>query len=208
MLSVLLIDDHVALREGLEVLLERRGVRVIASVGSAADALSWIRDCEPTVAVIDVQLPDESGLQLVGQIRQLRPRTKVLIYTGSVDSLTLSDALETGADGIVLKPAGLDELVDAFRSVARGERHIDPAVGRILGASVSAKHLLTKREREVFALLARGESGEEIAEGLFLSPETVRTHIRNAMGKLQAKTRTEAVVRAIVTGEVESGHLD
>ena len=119
------------------------------------------------------------------------------------DAQTLRDALDTGAEAVVLKPGGLGALVDALRAVARGERHVDPAIAEILQTTGDAPRLLTKREREVFALLAQGQSGEEIASELSLWAETVRTHVRNAMAKLQARTRTEAVVRALATGEIE-----
>jgi len=203
MLSVVLVDDHVALRQGLEVLLERRGMRVLASVGNVADALASLRGCEPDVAIVDLQLPDRSGLRLVRQLRAEPFSVKVLIYTGSQDALTLADAMETGAEGIVLKPGGLDALVEALRAVGRGDRHLDPGIAEIVEVAGSEEHLLTKRERQVFELLAEGLSGEEIAVRLSLSAETVRTHVRNAMGRLQARTRTEAVVRALGAGEIE-----
>jgi len=204
MLTVLLVDDHVALREGLEVLLERRGMQVAAAVDSALDAIEAVGEHEPDIAVVDLQLPDQSGIRLVQRIRIEHPGVKVLIYTGSEDRETLADALGTGAEGIVLKPAGLGPLVDALRAVARGDRHVDPAVAAILDVAEGEERLLTKREREVFALLAQGLSGEEIATQLVLSAETVRTHIRNGMGRLQARTRTEAVVQALERGEIES----
>lgn len=202
MLEVLLVDDHAALRDGLEVLLERRGFRVLAAVGSASEAIEAMGEAEPDVAVVDLQLPDRSGIELVQRIRMENPSVKVLIYTGSEDEKTLADALETGAEGIVLKPAGLGALVDVLREIGRGERHVDPAIAEIFATAEREQRLLTKREREVLALLADGLSGEEIADRLVLSAETVRTHVRNAMGKLQARTRTEAVVRALSTGEI------
>jgi DNA-binding NarL/FixJ family response regulator len=202
MLSVVLVDDHAALREGLEVLLEPRGVQVLAAVGGAADAIAALSDCDPDVAVIDLQLPDGSGLRLVRRVREEKPKVKTLIYTGSQDSQTLADALETGAEGIVLKPGNVKTLVDALRAVTRGNRHVDPAIAEILKAAGEDERLLTGREREVFALLADGLSGEEIAMRLALSAETVRTHIRNGMGRLNARTRTEAVVKAFRDGEL------
>jgi DNA-binding NarL/FixJ family response regulator len=205
MLSVLLVDDHVALREGLEVLLERRGVEVVGSVGSAKEAIAALKGGTPDVAIIDLDLPGEGGLSLIRQIRTATVRSKIMIYTGSQDPSTLSDALEAGAEGIVLKPAGMSALVDALRAIARGERHVDPAIAEILDLATKDQRALTKREREIFGFLAEGLSGEEIADTLFLSPETVRTHIRNAMGKLQARTRTEAVVRALEDGEIGPG---
>jgi DNA-binding NarL/FixJ family response regulator len=206
MLSVLLVDDHVALREGLGLLLERRGIEVVASVGSVAEAIVALRAREPDVAIVDLDLPGESGLSLIRRIRAAAMPVKVLIYTGSQDGLTLGDALEVGAEGIVLKPGGTSALIEALRTIAAGGRHVDPAIAAILDLAGDDHHALSKREREIFGLLAEGLSGEEIACKLFLAPETVRTHIRNAMGKLQARTRTEAVVRALEDGEIGPSH--
>jgi DNA-binding NarL/FixJ family response regulator len=203
MLSVVLVDDHLALRDGLRVLLERRGVEVRDAVGTATEALASLRRHRPDIAVIDLQLADQSGLSLAREIRADPIEVKILIYTGSQDPQTLTDALQVGADGIVLKPGGLGSLLEALRAVDRGERHVDPALAEILRAAEGSEHLLTPRERQVFALLAEGLSGEEAAERLVLSAETVRTHVRNGMGKLQARTRTEAVVRALEAGEIE-----
>jgi DNA-binding NarL/FixJ family response regulator len=208
MLSVLLVDDHAALRQGLEVLLERKGIDVLASTGSVADALVALRGCEPDVVVVDLELPDQSGAGLVRQLRQERFDGKALIYTGSQDAQTLGDALETGAEGVVLKPGGLGSLVEALRAVGRGERWLDPEIAKITKLAESSDQLLTKRERQMLALLADGLSGEEIAERLTLSAETVRTHVRNAMGKLAARTRTEAVVKALETGEIRPEGAD
>src|SRR4029077_11673585 len=158
MLSVLLVDDHVALREGLKVLLERRGVSVLAAAGSASDAILAFEDCAPDVAVIDLQLPDQSGLWLIRWMRARQPAAKVLIYTGSQDGQALADVLESGAEGIVLKPGGLGALVEALRAVARGERYVDSAIAEILDVADDAGRLLTRREREIFALLAEGLS--------------------------------------------------
>lgn len=205
MLNVVLVDDHEALREGLEVLLERRGVRVLASVGTHEDALAAIDAHRPDVAVVDLELGTQSGVELVRQIRTDPACAKVVIYTGSQDSGTLAEALESGAEGIVLKPGGLSLLVDALRAAARGERPIDPSIAEILTAAREEPQLLTQRQREIFALLADGLSGEEIAAKLDLSSETVRTHVRNAMEKLEARTRTEAVVRALEAGEIRPG---
>jgi len=191
------------MRDGLEVLLERRGVRVAAATGTAAAAEQAIREHEPDVAIVDLQLPEESGLRLVQRLAAAQPELKILIYTGAEDVETLAEALESGASGLVLKAGGMDNLIDGLRSVARGTRFIDPAVRAIIepGSEVSSR-LLTPREREVFDLLAQGLTGEQIAARLELSIETIRTHIRNGMGKLDARTRTEAVVQALEKGEI------
>jgi DNA-binding NarL/FixJ family response regulator len=202
-MQVVLVDDHEAMRDGLEDLLERRGIETIGTAATVAGAADAFRDLVPDVAVIDVQLPDGSGLPLVRKLRAERPEVGVLIYTGVEEVAVLADALESGAQGFVLKLGGIKQLIEALHLVASGERYVDPAIRALVDAEADGKPLLlTKREREVFDLLAQGLTGEEIATRLTISAETVRTHIRNAMDKLHAHTRTGAVVEALKTYEI------
>jgi DNA-binding NarL/FixJ family response regulator len=203
-MDVVLIDDHEAMRDGLEALLARKGIDTIGTAGSAADAVRILGGLTPDVAVVDVHLPDESGLRLVRLLRDEHPRLPVLIYTGIEDVATLADALDSGAAGFALKLGGITKLIQGLRLVAAGKRYVDPAIQVMLDAEVASEPLLlTKREREVFALLAQGLTGEEIAARLTISAETVRTHIRNGMEKLDARTRTGAVVQALKKHEIE-----
>jgi len=200
---VVLVDDHEAMRVGLEDLLERRGIETIGTAATIADAEEAFRSLVPDVAVIDLHLPDGSGLQLVRKLSAERPEVGVLIYTAAEDVGVLADALESGAQGFVLKLGGIEQLIDALRRVAGGERYVDPAIRALLDAEADGKPLLlTKRERQVFDLLAQGLTGEEIATRLTISAETVRTHIRNATDKLHAHTRTGAVVEALKSHEI------
>lgn len=202
-MRVVLVDDHEAMRDGLEDLLERRGIETIGTAATVAGAADVFRDLAPDVAVIDVQLPDGSGLSLVRKLRAERPEVGVLIYTGVEELAVLADALESGAQGFALKLGGIKQLIEALHLVASGERYVDPAIRALVDAQADGKPLLlTKREREVFDLLAQGLTGEEIATRLTISAETVRTHIRNAMDKLHAHTRTGAVVEALKTYEI------
>jgi DNA-binding NarL/FixJ family response regulator len=201
-MEVALVDAHDALRGGLEILLERRGIKTVGATGRAAGAVEIFRKQQPDVAVIGIQLRDGSGLDLVKELRIEQPEIAILIYTGIEDVGTLAEALESGARGFVLKLGGIDQLVRALDLVGKGKRYVDPAIRALLDADVEGKPLLTKREREVFDLLAQGLTGEEIATGLTIAPETVRTHIRNAMEKLHAHTRTGAVVQALKTHEI------
>jgi DNA-binding NarL/FixJ family response regulator len=203
-MDVVLVDEHEALRDGLEVLLARRGIVTIGTAGTAAGALEVFRGVDPDVAIIAVKLPDGSGLRLVRELRRDRPDLAILIYTAIDDVATLAEALESGARGFVLKPGGITQLVDALRVVARGDRYVDPAITVLLDAVVDGrKLLLTKRERDVFDLLAEGMTGAEVSSRLSVSIGTVRTHIRNGMDKLHAHTRTGAVVEALRMHEIE-----
>lgn len=204
MVTVGLVDDHAALQEGLEVLLSRRGCRVVGTAATAAEGRRLAVEEKPEVMVVDLRLPGESGTALVRSLVRSAPDVRVVIYTGVVDARELSDALETGAPAIILKPRPLSQLVDAIRSVRRGQRYLDPALRDLLSPRDGSQRVLSPREREILRMLARGLSGEDIARELGLSWETVRTHVRNAMTKLGAKTRTQAVVAAMERDEIDT----
>jgi DNA-binding NarL/FixJ family response regulator len=198
--SLVLVEQHEALRDGLAVLLERRGFNVLGCATTAARGEEVIREREPDVAVVGVDLPDERGTELVRRVSGNGVDSKFVIYTGLDDPDLLEAAYRSGARGLVAKPAGLSVLVDALREVWRGGRYFDPSFSRKGedGENGNGRQkALSNRESEVLAMLADGLTGEQIAKRLVLSPETVRTHVRNAMAKLDARTRTEAVVKAL-----------
>ncbi|HSC20154.1 MAG TPA: response regulator transcription factor [Solirubrobacterales bacterium] len=200
--SLVLVEQHEALRDGLAVLLERRGFEVLGCATTAARGEEVIRAHRPDLAVVGVDLPDERGTELVRRISGNGVGSKCVIYTGLNDPDLLEAAYRAGARGLVAKPAGLSVLVDALREVWRGGRYFDPSFRKGNGAGAETRSL-SSRESEILGLLAEGLTGEQIAKRLVLSPETVRTHIRNAMEKLDAPTRTAAVVKAIDLGEVQ-----
>jgi DNA-binding NarL/FixJ family response regulator len=201
--SLVLVEQHEALRDGLAVLLERRGFDVVGCAKTAAHGEEVIREQKPDVAVVGIDLPDERGTELVRRISGNGVGSKCLIYTGLNDPALLEAAYRAGAQGLVAKPAGLSVLVDALREVWRGGRYFDPSFRRGNGNGAGAVKALSSRESEILGLLAEGLTGEEIARRLVLSPETVRTHVRNGMEKLGAKTRVEAVVKALEMGELQ-----
>ena len=201
--SLVLVEHHEALRDGLAVLLERRGFEVRGCATTAAHGEELIAQRKPDVVVVGVQLPDERGTELVRRLNESPPCPKFVIYTGLEDPDLLEAAYRSGAQGLVAKPAGLSVLVDALREVWRGGRYFDRSFARKNGNG-SAQKTLSARESEILSMLAQGLTGEEIARRLVLSPETVRTHIRNAMEKLDARTRTEAVVKALEREEIRT----
>lgn len=203
--SLVLVEQHEALRDGLAVLLERRGFSVLGCATTAARAEEVIAERHPDVAVIGVDLPDERGTELIRRLHGATNGTKFVIYTGLDEPDMLEAAFRSGARGLVAKPAGLSSLVEALRKVWRGGRYFDPRFSPKDGESEVGAKALSGRETEVLTMLARGLTGEEIAQRLVLSPETVRTHVRNAMAKLEARTRTEAVVKALERGEIQTG---
>jgi DNA-binding NarL/FixJ family response regulator len=203
--SLVLVEPHEALRDGLAVLLERRGFNVVGCATTAARGEQVIREQEPDVAVVGVDLPDERGTELVRRISGNGVDSKFVIYTGLKDPDLLEAAYRSGAHGLVAKPAGLSVLVEALREVWRGGRYFDPSFrkGDGNGNGNGLTKTLSSRESEILSMLAQGLTGEQIAKRLVLSPETVRTHVRNAMEKLDARTRTEAVVKALDREEIQ-----
>jgi len=202
--SLVLVDQHDVLRDGLAVLLERRGFKVLGSATTAARGEEVIAQQQPDLAVVGIDLPDERGTELVRRLSG-RDKAKFVIYTGVTDPDLLGAAFRSGARGLVAKPAGLAVLVDALREVWHGGRYFDrsfAAQGNGHGNGNGGGKVLSSRESEVLAMLADGLTGEEIARRLVLSPETVRTHVRNAMLKLDARTRTGAVVKALDREEI------
>ena len=200
--SLVLVEQHEALRDGLAVLLERRGFSVLGCATTAAGAEEVIVQRHPDLVVVGVELPDERGTELIRRLNGQVNGTKFVIYTGLIDPGVLEAAYRSGARGLIAKPSGLPVLVEALRKVWRGGRYFDPRFSSKPASGNGAK-VLSARESEILGLLAGGLTGEEIAQRLVLSPETVRTHVRNAMGKLEARTRTEAVVKALDLGEVQ-----
>jgi DNA-binding NarL/FixJ family response regulator len=200
--SLVLVEQHEALRDGLAMLLERRGFEVRGCATTAARGEEVIRERKPDVAVVGVELPDERGTELVRRVSGNGVGSKFVIYTGLDDPALLEAAYRSGARGLVAKPAGLSVLIDALREVWRGGRYFDPSFARRGEAGEERLKALSGRESEVLELLAEGLTGEQIAKRLVLSPETVRTHVRNAMEKLDARTRVQAVVMALEREEI------
>jgi DNA-binding NarL/FixJ family response regulator len=174
-------------------------VDVVGRAANGHEALSKIETRKPTVALIDIRMPGLGGIAVAEQLRRSTPETYIVLYTGYGDQALLADALDAGVRGFVLKDAPLPDLVRAVQSVARGGTYVDPVLAGALTQAKLKQELpdLTKREREVLRSLADGNSNEEIGKQLFISPETVRTHIRKAMEKLDADTRTQAVATAL-----------
>jgi DNA-binding NarL/FixJ family response regulator len=200
--SLVLVEHHEALRDGLALLLERRGFDVVGCATTAARGEEVIAERRPEVAVVGVDLPDERGTELVRRLTDRPSSPRFVIYTGLDDPGLLEAAYRAGARGLVAKPAGLSVLVEALREVWRGGRYFDRSFAKRSNGNGETK-ALSSRESQILAMLAQGLTGEEIAQRLVLSPETVRTHVRNAMGKLDAHTRTEAVVKALDRDEIQ-----
>ena len=205
-LNVVIVDDHVALRRGMELLLRRHGHHVVGTADDAESAESLILRRRPDVALIDLALPRESGAELTRRLLAEDPEMRIVLYTGAADERQLLEGLDAGAAGFALKTGDPEELEEAIRTVAGGGEWIDPRLKPLLarGNGNSRVHVLSPREREILGLLSQGLSGEDAAKQLFLSSETVRTHVRNAMNKLGAATRVHAVALALQRGEISA----
>jgi DNA-binding NarL/FixJ family response regulator len=192
--TCLVADDHPAVIDSLTRVLGGAGIEIVATARSGREALAALQAERPQVALLDVRLPDTDGVALTREVKRLSPETAVVLYTASGNSSILSDALAAGVAGVVLKDAPLADIVRAITSAAAGELYVDPALAGVAGAGRPA---LTDRERQILGMLADGHSNEEVAETLYLSPETVRAHVVKASRKLGAKNRTHAVVEAL-----------
>jgi DNA-binding NarL/FixJ family response regulator len=178
--------------------LIKHGVDVVGRASDGQDALEQIEAKQPRVALVDVRMPRLSGIELAKRAVVVAPNTSIVFYTAYGDRALLSEALDVGARGFVLKEAPLPDLVRAVERVAAGDAYVDPVLaGVLVSAQTDKVPSLTQREREVLRELADGLSNEEIGKRLFISPETVRTHVRKAMAKLEADTRTQAVAKAL-----------
>jgi DNA-binding NarL/FixJ family response regulator len=179
--------------------LSSNGIEVVGRAADGADALAQIEDKKPQIALVDVRMPRMSGIDVAKKAAVTAPDTSVVFYTAYGDRALLSEALDVGARGFVLKEAPLPDLVRAVERVAAGGAYVDPVLAGVLVSSNRSSDVptLTQREREVLRHLSEGLSNEEIGKQLFISPETVRTHVRKAMSKLEADTRTQAVAIAL-----------
>jgi DNA-binding NarL/FixJ family response regulator len=198
-ITCLVADDHPAVVQAVAEVLAAGGITITGQDRDGEQALETIRKHKPMVALLDLRMPRMSGIEVARAAARYAPETGVILYTAYGDRALLTEALDAGARGFVLKEAPLAEVVRAVELVAEGRTYVDPVLaGVVTGGAATEKVLnLTQRERDVLRLLADGHSNEAIGKTLFISPETVRTHVRKAMTKLDADTRTQAVATAL-----------
>lgn len=208
--SIVLVDDHAVVRHGLRSLLEREaGCTVVGEAAESRAAIELAAQLQPDVLVVDIMLPGASGLDVIRQVRQRAPQTRVLVLSMHADALYVREALRAGALGYVLKEAAASEFVLAVREAAQGRRYLSPALARSLidsyvqqvGTDVEDPYdLLTDSERAVLRLAARGHTAATIAKQLGLSTRTVETYRANLLHKLDLANQTELVRYAIKRG--------
>jgi two-component system invasion response regulator UvrY len=201
--SIFIVDDHPLIRHGLEQLLLARGHRVSGLASDGETAVEAIRAVKAEVVVVDLEMPGVGGAELIRRLRKEDLDVGIVVYTASVRSSLLVEAVVAGADGVVNKTAPVSRLAEAIEAVHRGEKYIDRPLQEAARAA-EERPSLSRREREVLQRAAGGERLADIADHLYISPETARTHLRNARAKLGARTVAEAVSAAISTGEISS----
>jgi DNA-binding NarL/FixJ family response regulator len=208
---VLIVDDHAVVRAGLKLLLEaEEDLEPVGEAGTARDAIFQSRVLKPDVILLDVVMPDQSGLDVLPQLLHERPEAKVLVLSMQDDPQYVRQAFAAGASGYVLKEAADTEVVAAVREVARGGRYVHPELGaRLVSAETEAARRaeedpLSDREREVLRLLALGHTNQEIAKQLYISVRTAETHRAHIMQKLRLSSRAELVRYALSEGLLEA----
>lgn len=215
-ITLLIVDDEPLVRSGLRAILEgEQDLQVLGEAGDGADVPALAAKLRPDVVLMDVRMPLVDGIQATRNLlaadhgRDRVPKVLVLTTFGSDDYVF--EALRCGAAGFLLKRSRPEEIIQAVRTVATGDSVVFPESVRQLsgpesgGASARAVEGLSRREKDVLAGLASGRSNAEIAAELYLSPETVKTHIASLLGKLQVRDRTQAVILAYETGFVRPG---
>jgi two-component system, NarL family, response regulator NreC len=208
--TVLLVDDHPIVRQGLRNLLDSMpDFKVVGEAGDGLQALELIERVQPQVIVIDVVMPGLTGLEVTQRVKRQWPAVKVIVLSMQNNEAYVVSALKSGASGYILKDTGPEELVDAIRIVVKGERYlskqlseriINAYVSKVDEAEVDPYDTLTNREKEILHLVAEGFTNQEIAERLYISPRTAELHRSNVLNKLSLKNQVDLVRFAIKRG--------
>jgi two-component system response regulator DevR len=201
---VLLVEDHEVVREGLRALLERdRTIRVVGDVGTASAAVNAVHELMPDVVVMDVRLPDRSGVEACREIRESRAAVRVIFLTSFADDTAVMETILGGADGYLLKRVNATALIRAVHTVAAGQTILDPVVrdavvtrmdtaGHERGRLLQKRYRLSPQQTRVLALVAEGKTNKEISQSLKLSEKTVKNYVRFIFHKLDFTRRSQA----------------
>jgi len=203
LIRVLSVDDHPLLREGIAALIANRtDMKLVAEAANGHEALEHFRMHRPDVTLMDLQMPEMSGIDAIVAIRSEYPAARIIVLTTYAGDALAQRALKAGAQAYVLKSHVRKDLLDTIRAVNAGQKKIDPEVAVEL-AGHTADDALTEREIEVLALIAAGNSNKLIADQLSITEDTTKSHVKNIMAKLGANDRTHAVTLALQRGIVE-----
>ena len=212
-LRIVIVDDHVLMRDLMSATLSRlqAGYLVLASVGTAAEAIAACAQYSPDLVILDIHLPDQSGIEAVPEIRSVSPQTHILLCTAVPSEDRIIEAVRAGAEGFVEKTNTWDDFLAAVDRVGRGEQYFSSKSNGVVPLKRAAaeqpkpatRALLSPREMEVVRLIAHGSTSKEIARKLFISAATVETHRTNLMAKLGARNVASLVLYAYQAGLVE-----
>jgi len=215
-IRVLIIDDHTLFRSGIKLLLERQsGFTVVGEAGHALDGVKRAKKLKPDVILLDLHMPDTSGLQVITLLREELPLAQIIMLTVSEDAEDLLEALRAGARGYLLKNIDTEFLLEAIRLAAKAESVMSPLMANKLADAIrqpfkeisraqTGMEKLSPREREVIIMLARGASNKEIARSLDLVESTIKIHVQGILRKLNLSSRVQAAVFAVECGLVSN----
>ncbi len=201
-IRVLCVDDHPVVRDGIAAIINLQGDMMLAgAAATGGEALEKFFELRPDVALVDLQLPDMSGFELIRKIKAKSPNARIIVLSSHEGDVDIQRALDAGAQGYVVKGIVRGELLESIRSVHAGKRRLPAAVAQKL-AEHMADEPISPRELEVLSLMAAGKRNKEIASELSIAEDTVKMHVRNILSKLQVNDRTEAVTVALRRGVI------
>ncbi len=209
-IRLMLADDHRILREGLRRAMADEGFDVVGEAGDGEEAVRLAVELHPDVVLMDVSMPDVDGVEATRRIRQLLPDLRIIMLTMHADQDVVAAALRAGASGYLVKDCSIEEIAEAVRLAADEDASLTPDIAasmldevrRLPGADSDDDRVVTRREEEVLQLIADGCSTVEVAERLYISQKTVKNHLASIYQKLDARDRTQAVLRAVRMGIV------
>jgi len=203
-ISVIIVDDHAVVRQGLSTFLELQGdIEVVAEASNGIEAIETVKEHQPDIVLMDLEMPEMDGIETTRQIRAQHPDLKIIILTSFATKDKILPAIKAGASSYELKDISPSELVEAIRVTYQGETHLHPKVVKQLMENIAENtdqrnpEALTERELEVLKQIAAGLDNRQIAKELFISEKTVKTHISNILFKLDLDSRTQAAIYAL-----------
>jgi DNA-binding NarL/FixJ family response regulator len=201
-MRISIVEDDPLLRNNLTMLLNgEQDMKVISAYGTATEALGSLRDSPPDILLVDIGLPDLSGVEVIRRVKEILPKVEIIAHTVFDDRETVFSAIKAGASGYLLKRGTPRDLIDALHELVRGGSPMSPAIARKVimefqDKGISDQYVLSQREKEIVGEIEKGMSYKKISDKFNISPHTVHTHINNIYKKLQAKDRREAIVIA------------